>query len=575
MDIESDSRKRPAPRGTSAYPRKRAVAACQTCRSRKTKCDNRRPICSFCDSAGATCIYSAHDLSAYDPASLSILDRLGQLEDNLKAHISMSLSASPASIATPSPGAARPNPAVSNIESASSSSASHIDNTSRQDAQPLANTVEHILKWPVFGSRFKEHAELVQLLRTSAPLTSSRIANFDLDTDTCKQLLHRCIEHVLSKNPVLEEDFLRNTMNSVCVNGIGWDVESCLVLLVCALGSIASPDACQADWITASSYFGAAQRRFGLLIAMDDLIVPQCYFLAGVYFMYHLRPVEAWRMFAQGVVCIYPDGFGTEPLAHYSLKECVYWSCWKSEVELRMHFQLPNFGVIGNRYPQHIPEPPVTDPSHEPKWYYYLADISLRRLDMDVRDTVAATLTPTATDTRTQCIELLPAVPALEEHLEDWTRSMPDVFSILDPEENVLHSILEGRLLDIYDVLYIPFLEGALAKNLDHGEATAMLNTLAGKALQCCVKRMSRVEPGLRARHHGTWLALRTCMRSALMILAARSAERLDLLPERWESAVVTAASVLSQWQNESPDVKDRFTVIRSLSAEVGLELPV
>ena len=575
MDPKSDSRKRPAPRGTSAYPRKRAVAACQTCRARKTKCDNRRPVCSFCESVGATCIYSAYDLSAYDPASLAILDRLSQLEDSLKAHISMGLSASPMSVMTTSPGTVRSNPVESNVEDVSPSlSASHIDSISRQDARPLSDTVEHVLQWSVFGDRFGEHAELLQILRASLPLKPSRNADFDLDTDTCKQLLHRCLEHVLSKNPVLEEDSLRKTMYGVCMNGIGWDAESCLVLLVCALGSIASPDASLADWTTASSYFGAAQRRFGLLMALDDLIVPQCYFLSGVYFMYHLRPVEAWRMFAQSVVCIFPDGFGTVPPTHYSLKECIYWSCWKSEVELRMHLQLPSFGVIGNRYPQHIPEPPVTDPSHEPRWYYYLADISLRRLDMNIRDTVAATLARSP-NTEMRYMELAHAVPTLEEQLQEWARSMPDVFSILDPEENVLHHILEGRLLDSYDVLYMPFLEGALAVNSMYEDATIMLTTFARRALECSIKRMSGIERGFGVRHHGTWLALRTCMRSTLMILAARVAERLDLLPEGWESAVVTGASVLSPWQDESPDVKDRLSIIRTLCAEVGLELEV
>lgn len=44
----ANARKRPASRGTAAYPRKRAVTACQTCRARRTKCDNLKPKCSFC-----------------------------------------------------------------------------------------------------------------------------------------------------------------------------------------------------------------------------------------------------------------------------------------------------------------------------------------------------------------------------------------------------------------------------------------------------------------------------------------------------------------------------------------------
>jgi hypothetical protein len=51
-------------RETKSYPRKRALKACKTCRFRKTKCDNARPICGFCRSLSAVCVYDdACDLS--------------------------------------------------------------------------------------------------------------------------------------------------------------------------------------------------------------------------------------------------------------------------------------------------------------------------------------------------------------------------------------------------------------------------------------------------------------------------------------------------------------------------------
>lgn len=56
--------KRPAPRGTAAYPRKRANKACQVCRARRTKCDNKRPSCTFCEKAGTECVWAPHDLSS-------------------------------------------------------------------------------------------------------------------------------------------------------------------------------------------------------------------------------------------------------------------------------------------------------------------------------------------------------------------------------------------------------------------------------------------------------------------------------------------------------------------------------
>jgi hypothetical protein len=58
-------RRRPAPRGTAAYPRKRANRACQVCRARRTKCDNKKPSCSFCEKVGAKCITTPTDLSSY------------------------------------------------------------------------------------------------------------------------------------------------------------------------------------------------------------------------------------------------------------------------------------------------------------------------------------------------------------------------------------------------------------------------------------------------------------------------------------------------------------------------------
>ena len=56
--------KRPAPRGTAAYPRKRANKACQVCRARRTKCDNKKPSCSFCEKVGTQCVWAPDDLSS-------------------------------------------------------------------------------------------------------------------------------------------------------------------------------------------------------------------------------------------------------------------------------------------------------------------------------------------------------------------------------------------------------------------------------------------------------------------------------------------------------------------------------
>jgi hypothetical protein len=57
------SPKRPASRAETSYPRKRAVQACRTCRVRRTKCDNGRPVCASCQALGSECIYAQKDNS--------------------------------------------------------------------------------------------------------------------------------------------------------------------------------------------------------------------------------------------------------------------------------------------------------------------------------------------------------------------------------------------------------------------------------------------------------------------------------------------------------------------------------
>src|SRR5690349_13988687 len=70
----------------AAYPRQRAIRACKLCRTRRFKCDCKRPKCSACEKAGAECIQTHGDNAvALDPASLKILQRIDDLEGILRS----------------------------------------------------------------------------------------------------------------------------------------------------------------------------------------------------------------------------------------------------------------------------------------------------------------------------------------------------------------------------------------------------------------------------------------------------------------------------------------------------------
>lgn len=67
--IQPASRKRSRTDLVDVEPRRvmhryRASIACVICRGRKTKCDGRRPVCSYCQRTGSACAYDFGDGSA-------------------------------------------------------------------------------------------------------------------------------------------------------------------------------------------------------------------------------------------------------------------------------------------------------------------------------------------------------------------------------------------------------------------------------------------------------------------------------------------------------------------------------
>lgn len=75
----------------------------------------------------------------------------------------------------------------------------------------------------------------------------------------------------------------------------------------------------------------------GVLLCRSGVIEAQCFFLAGVYLMSTMRPIEGWKMFVQALACC--QGFHNyhRPLdVQYEgvqqLEQSIYWTCFKSEL---------------------------------------------------------------------------------------------------------------------------------------------------------------------------------------------------------------------------------------------------
>lgn len=80
-----------------------------------------------------------------------------------------------------------------------------------------------------------------------------------------------------------------------------------------------------------------------------------------------------------------------------------------------------------------------------------------------------------------------------------------------------------------------------------------------------CIQRIDKNENGFCKRHHGTWLMIRSCTRSALVLVAASRAGLTTLLPSGWETSVSKVIDMLRYWKGEAQDVPDRLDILENL----------
>jgi Fungal Zn(2)-Cys(6) binuclear cluster domain len=559
-------KKRPAPRGTAAYPRRRANRACQVCRARRTKCDNAKPKCGFCQKTGANCIQSAIDLSSFDPASLRILERLDELESVVRE------------TGTASPGDEAPRkPPTSSAQRESL-------------ARLLPASLESLLSRtedapsPSLLKQLQTPSDSLNLFSPSSPLSIA----VELDFRTTNSLLDNFFNYVHVKNPILQEENTRRMVSGICLHGIEWSLESCLALIICALGSCATPFGESSDvspgslaYAQSRSYFQAARKRIGLGMSSCTVLEAQCWFLAGVYMMHMFEPFNAWRSFCQSLSCCQGFDFLTETSSAHDLgrgyadfsteQQVIYWSAWKSERELRSAIEPPDFALSVSTealYPTFFPTPPPPSEANQYRalevafreqfsWYFYLTEISLKRLTSRIADDML-NHPPTKFSVLRS---LASALKERETELAHWIDALPSQMRLEKSADldDVCLFVIRGHVANVYEMIYWPFLTPYLGlENSSYDEMAkndSEMRVLAEKALQAHVDRIILNRPGFKHRHHGTWPMIRSCTRSLMVLI--KCATSLPM-PVGWVEAAQEVIELNRYWQLESADARCR-----------------
>jgi hypothetical protein len=259
-------------RSATSYNRRRASNACLVCRSRKTKCDNQRPRCGFCVSNGGNCRYVDSDPSQLDRSTLTILERISQLESSLINHIDSKLedrAFSPTNeqfpgeprdlhdyayqtqghIATSKP---YESPTTGSVDWRSPAVSGIVQNNPgtpvvvpSDDAPPSAEvllrasemSIESILKWPIFPEAAPHlvatlEIPLIEVVDRPRPnnIRQQSSALPDLSPDTINCLVQNFLNNNHIKNPVLDVKALWADAREFAESGPQWDARSCLLV---------------------------------------------------------------------------------------------------------------------------------------------------------------------------------------------------------------------------------------------------------------------------------------------------------------------------------------------------------
>lgn len=441
-----------------------------------------------------------------------------------------------------------------------------------------AHGAESILSWSVFDD-LDAPACLFGARDTDNTLTAVESPP-PLEHSLLMRLEAKYIEGVQSKNPVLDMPALRQMVLRVAENGLDWSVQTCLVSLVCALG--AATDACPVpsgptsplsrdadadgvmqsepgDMLLAKQFWNVAAKRLGLVLGQNTIQAAQCLCLTGIWYMYMLQPLEAWRHFDMaGTVWHSINLVSQRPRAGVdsSMQEAspamqpLYFTIWKSECELRMEMSLPSPILDSVYFPYVFPTPPdvaaagdVDSVGSERCWYYYLADIAARHLlNRLLRAEPDEQQQQQATASGIQ--RMLARADMIEGQVASWHESLPPTLRFAVPDSDAppeseadpgllpepvpdeLTLILRYRYFSLRELVGRPFVrlcveapaEQLLSLRRLHPSTHARVVALASQSLRYCMLKL-HLPPAFR--HQGLWLALRSVTSATLILSAA------------------------------------------------------
>ncbi|KAF9894502.1 hypothetical protein FE257_006385 [Aspergillus nanangensis] len=286
--------------------------ACDRCRVKKTRCDEEFP-CGLCRSVGVECLYSSRK-AIRNSGELSsgevrrVLSRFESTLETITARVETAAVPRSTELQIHNPST-MPSVAQGSPQLFDNSPASHSHVTT------IPFSAHQVISWPAVAALLPDSIHLIlcqcggpdysttleskrpPLSVTASRKTGASDALAHLTIATAKELCDSYFSTFHLATPILDRDFYQRHTLSTAFNGnFGDDMESCVVLVVMALGSWGKKALSEAgfrlsesdsalsddeDDIPGLRFFNESRRRIGWLMNDNGIQSCQYYLLAG------------------------------------------------------------------------------------------------------------------------------------------------------------------------------------------------------------------------------------------------------------------------------------------------------
>ncbi|KAL4960113.1 Zn(II)2Cys6 transcription factor [Aspergillus stella-maris] len=319
-----------------------ARQACERCRMKKTRCDEQFP-CGLCRGLGAECVYSHRKQTRSEISSNALLRMLGRLESKIDA-----ISTKPSSAGYSPQALNLPGTPFSSEHQEPPSYTTPLALVDRAPSFPQSAVVpwsaHQVILWkPVLpmlpdavkliltghGADYSTDFEIRRPRLQMGP-QSGRKNNTDFLGDLSISLVKELCDSYFATfhlaYPVIDRTFFhRHTLPRAVQGEFGYDIESCVVLVVMALGCWSKLGLTEANQYASQSqrrlsrdslsqesldgsipglvFFNESRKRIGWLINENCLQSCQYYLLSGIFYAQLTRPVDWWTMTDRAATC--------------------------------------------------------------------------------------------------------------------------------------------------------------------------------------------------------------------------------------------------------------------------------